>query len=135
MIVLDEQLLGRNLEESIAGWYKGSVCFITDLRPNSVIKDDAIPMLLRKQPQPTFITINERDFWRKVAIDEYFCIVCFTLSDSRVTEIALSLRNLLYCTEFNAKAKRMGKVIRVTANNVSYYSADNRKIQELTLKT
>jgi hypothetical protein len=77
MIVLDEQLLGANLEQAIGKWYQGNVCFITDLRPNSIIKDEAIPMLLRKEAQPTFITINERDFWRKVAISEYFCIVDF----------------------------------------------------------
>jgi len=41
MIVLDEQLLGRNLEREIAKWYRGKVLFVTDLRLNSVIKDDA----------------------------------------------------------------------------------------------
>ena len=44
MIVLDEQLLGANLEQAIGKWYQGNVCFITDLRPNSIIKDEAIPM-------------------------------------------------------------------------------------------
>jgi hypothetical protein len=46
VIVLDEQLLGANLEQAIGKWYQGNVCFITDLRPNSIIKDEAIPMLL-----------------------------------------------------------------------------------------
>jgi predicted GTPase len=95
MIVLDEQLLGRKLEEHLAAWYSGTVCFVTDLRPNSIIKDDAIPLLLRQQSQPTFVTINERDFWRKVAIDDTFCVICFTLSDSRAYEIALLLRSVL----------------------------------------
>lgn len=58
MIVLDEQLLGRNLELEIAKWYRGKILFITDLRPHTVIKDDAIPGLLRQQSQPTFVTIN-----------------------------------------------------------------------------
>jgi hypothetical protein len=35
MIVLDEQLLGRDLDAQIAKWYRGTVCFITDLRPNT----------------------------------------------------------------------------------------------------
>src|SRR5262249_52352740 len=60
MIVLDEQLLGRGIERNIARWYRGSVQFIIDLRPDTVIKDDAIPTLLRQQPQPIFVTINER---------------------------------------------------------------------------
>lgn len=40
MLVLDEQLLGRNLEVELARWYRGSVLFITDLRPATVIKDE-----------------------------------------------------------------------------------------------
>ena len=68
MIVLDEQLLGRDIDKQIARWYQGAVCFIMDLRPNTVVKDDAIPRLLQQEDQPTFVTINERDFWRKAAI-------------------------------------------------------------------
>ena len=77
MIVLDEQLLGRDIENQIARWYQGAVCFIVDLRPNTVIKDEAIPKLLQKESQPTFVTINESDFWRKTAINNQFCMVCF----------------------------------------------------------
>jgi hypothetical protein len=40
MIVLDEQLLGRGLERDIAQWYRGTVQFITDLRPHTIIKDE-----------------------------------------------------------------------------------------------
>jgi hypothetical protein len=133
MIILDEQLLGLDLEQAISKWYRGNVCFITDLRPNSVIKDEAIPMLLQKESQPTFITINERDFWRKVTINGSFCIVCFTLPDSRAQEIALLLNHLLHCPEFNTKAKRMGKVIRVTDRNIIYYSDKNGELQEFVL--
>lgn len=134
MIILDEQLLGRNLEQAIGKWYQGNVCFITDLRPNSIIKDEAIPMLLPKESQPTFITINERDFWRKVVINECFCVVCFNLPDSRASEIAILLRRLFRCPEFNIKTKRMGKVIRIANGNVSHYSADNREEQEFILQ-
>lgn len=133
MIVLDEQLLGRQLEESISVWYRGSVCFITDLRPDTIIKDDAIPMLLRQQSQPTFVTINERDFWRKVEIDNSFCIVCFALPDRRAQEITSSLRAILQYSEFDTKAKRMGRVLRVTDNSISYYSVEHREILEIVL--
>jgi hypothetical protein len=129
MIVLDEQLLGRNLEVEIAKWYRGTVTFITDLRPNTVIKDDAIPKLLRQQNQPTFVTINESDFWRKIVIDHRYCVVCFTLPDSRAREIPQSLRSLLRRPEFRTKAKRMGKVIRVTDAEISWYSYDDREVR------
>jgi hypothetical protein len=38
MIVLDEQLLGRNLEREIARWYHGTVRSLIDLRPNTIIE-------------------------------------------------------------------------------------------------
>ena len=122
MLVLDEQLLGRDLDTALARWYRGPVLFITDLRPGTVIKDDAIPVLLRQQHQATFLTINESDFWRKVTIDAHFCVVCFALPDSRVGEIPTLLRAVFRLAAFQSKARRMGKVLRVTTTTVSFYT-------------
>ncbi len=105
MIILDEQLLGRNLEAEIANWYRGTVQFIIDLRPDTVIKDDGIPELLRQQKQPTFVTINETDFWQKVDIDSLFSVVCFHLPDTRAKEIPSLLRSLFNFPEFDTKRK------------------------------
>ena len=135
MIVLDEQLLGRNLDSEIAKWYPGTVRFITDLRPNTVIKDHAIPELLRQQNQPTFVTINTTDFWRKVAIDRQFCVMCFMLSDSRAPEIPETLRCLLHHPEFHTKAKRMGRVIRVTDREIRYYTFKKSTVRKIAFKT
>ena len=129
MIVLDEQLLGRDLEEQIARWYQGAVCFIVDLRPNTVIKDDAIPKLLQQENQITFVTINESDFWRKTAINNQFCMVCFALPDSRVREISQRLRTVFDHPLFDTKKKRMGKMIRVAEKEVSYYSVDDMTVR------
>ncbi len=62
MIVLDEQLKNSGLAEQIARWYTGRIVTLTALRPGSVIKDDAVPMLLREVREPTFVTINVTDF-------------------------------------------------------------------------
>ena len=132
MIVLDEQLLGLSIEQDIAAWYAGAVLFITDLRPHTVIKDDAIPPLLQQQQQPTFVTINERDFWRKVTPNRCFCIICFALPDSRAHEIPRLLRTLFRHHEFQSKAKRTGKVARVTEREVSYYTSNDNQIRILT---
>jgi hypothetical protein len=131
MIVLDEQLLGRNIEVEIARWYRGTVCFITDLRPNTIIKDDAIPQLLRRHNQPTFVTINASDFWNVVDADEHFCVVCFELPDSQAREISARLRALLGQQRFATKNARMGKIIRVTLGQISYYAVDERKVQRV----
>ena len=62
MIVLDEQLVSYGIQASIARWYCGAVTDITQLRPNMVILDQAIPMLLRAVSRPTLVTINVADF-------------------------------------------------------------------------
>ncbi len=129
MIILDEQLLEHDIEANISKWYGGAVRFVTELRPNTIIKDDAIPQLLRQQNQATFITINEKDFWRKVAISEQFCVVCLTLLDSRTHEIPELLRGLFRLSEFKTKANRMGKVIRVTDNETSYYTFNDKIVR------
>ena len=131
MIVLDEQLLGRGLERDIAQWYRGTVQFITDLRPHTIVKDEAIPTLLRQRSQPTFVTINDRDFWRQVAIDQRYCIVCFVLSDARVRDIPPTLRTLFRRAQFRTKAQRMGKVIRVTNDAIHYYTFNARQVRTL----
>lgn len=132
MIVLDEQLLGRRLDTQIAQWYPGTVCFITDLRPGTVIKDDAIPRLLQEQSEPTLVTINETDFWRRVAINDHFCVVCFALSDSGASEIPSLLRALFRLPQFRTKKSRMGKVIRISEHEISYYTSDDRTVLTVT---
>jgi hypothetical protein len=129
MLVLDEQLLGRNLDAALVRWYHGPVLFITDLRPGTVIKDDAIPVLLHQQHQATFLTINETDFWQKVAIDMHFCVVCFALPDSQAREIPQLLRAVFRLSPFQTKTRRMGKVIHVTLSTVSYYTYRERRVR------
>ncbi len=120
MIVLDEQLLGRGIEREIARWYRGRVEFIIDLRPGSVIKDDAIPGLLRRLSHPTFVTINVWDFWRKIPADPRYCVACFSLPDSRIAEIPQGLRTLFRQEGFKTQQERMGKVVRLAGGKMSY---------------
>jgi len=135
MLVLDEQLLGRDIERALRRWYRGPVLFVTDLRPGTVIKDEAIPSLLRQQAQATFLTINEADFWGKVDIDDRFCVVCLALLDSQVQAIPALLRAVFRLAPFRSKARRMGKVLRVTRRAVSYYTGNDREIRVLPLTT
>jgi predicted GTPase len=132
MIVLDEQLQGRNLQTLTAAWYPGTVLYITDLRPHTVIKDQAIPALLRQQSQPTFVTINVSDFWQQIAVDDRFCVICFTLPDARVREIASVLRTVLQHPLFSTKAKRMGKVIRITDAGVTFYTSGDPAVKSIS---
>lgn len=121
MIVVDEQLLGTRVIEGIDRWYRGRVIDITELRPGTVIKDDAIPDLLCQARQSTFITINVTDFWGRIRADKRYCVLCFPLPDYRAFEISERLRHLFRLREFKTKAMRMGKVARVTSQRVEYY--------------
>lgn len=131
MIVLDEQLKGRGIEHDIAQWYRGAVLFVDALRPKTIVKDEAIPMLLRQQREPTFVTINEKDFWLKLSTDEQFCVICFPIPDPYVREIPSQLRRTLGLPIFATKTRRMGHIIRVTTEGVSYYTSSDRQVKTL----
>ena len=131
MILLDERLLGRGIETAIARWYRGSVCIIRDLRPGTIIKDGAIPMLLQREAQPTFVTIHESDFWQKVAIREHFRVVCLALPDSRAGEVSNLIQRLLRHPDLKTTANRMGRVIRIASAHAFYYQAGDNTISPL----
>ncbi len=131
MIVLDEQLLGYGLRKSIKRWYRGRVAGITELRPGTVITDDAIPVLLRTAPRPCFVTINVTDFWRQLAPDPRFCIVCVAVPDSRVEEVSEHLRRLFATPPFQTRRNRLGKIARVSSAQIQYYTVDSWAIQRI----
>ncbi len=132
MIVLDEHLQSKGLEEAIRQWYAGAVISVLDLRPATVIKDEAIPALLAQQNQPTFVTINVTDFWKRIPASDGFCLVCFALTSSEIIQIPSLLRRLLRHPDFDTKAKRTGNVIRITAQgNAAFYNTDRSVVYPL----
>lgn len=131
MIVLDEQLLGHEVQEEIASWYRGTVTNITTLRPGTHILDDAIPTLLRTARQPVFVTLNVSDFWRRVAPDADFCIVGFALSPMQADLIPSLLRRLFSLEPFRTRRSRLGMIVRVSPEHVQFYTTASWAIQTL----
>ena len=132
MIVLDEQISNKRMVDSIRAWYPGAVISIRDLRPGTIILDDAIPSLLHKKRQPAFVTINVTDFWQKVAIDDRFCVVCFAVKNAPV--IALLLKELFHKEGFRTKQQRTGQVFRIKADGeIGYYRYDDQQVCRFTL--
>lgn len=131
MIVVDENIHSREIMASIAAWYRGQVVSITQLRPGSIIRDDAIPALLLHLSQPTFVTTNVDDFWQVVEPHSGYCIVCLSLSRERNHDAPEILRALLAMPELRTKALRMGKVVRVSSTVTLYYD-HRRKIGEIS---
>lgn len=126
MIVLDEQLVNVRIGELVTQWYRGRVCYITDLRPQTLIKDDSIPVLLHQVRQPTFVTINVDDFWQVIPASNRYCVVCVELPTKRVRQLSDLIRQLFRLDEFKTKATRMGKVVRVTQRSIQYYGRDRQ---------
>ena len=132
MIVLDENLLGLRLNNPTAVWYPGRVCYVTDLRPSTVIKDEAIPQLLQRLKGATFVTTNVTDFWRYTLAYARYSIVCLSLPNERSREVPELLRRLLRLPEFKTKAARMGKVVRVGRQQIQYYVTGDNYVHTLT---
>jgi len=121
MIVLDDQLSVPYFKVEIEKWYAGSVIVLGSLRPHGIIKDDGIPALLQDLKEPTFITINYGDFWRKIEANPGYCVICFNVTRERAREIPGSLRTIFNLPEWSTKRKRMGKVISVSGGKLRYY--------------
>lgn len=128
MIIFDENIHQQRLMDAVAAWYQGRVISITSLRPGTVIKDDAIPTLLRKVKQPTFVTTNVADFWRRVPAHPRYSIICVMLPSERFQEIPDLLRRLCHLPEFGTRSARMGKVARVSQTRLEYYGVGNGRI-------
>jgi hypothetical protein len=123
MIVLDEQLCREPLRKAMSRWYRGKIGYITEIRPSSVVKDDAIPELLLNVKQPTFVTINYKDFWRKIAAHRGYCVICIELPNERWAEVSPILRSILRHSDFRSKDSRMGKVISWKGEATKHYEA------------
>ena len=130
MIIVDENLHDQRIMEAISAWYPGQVVSVTTLRPGTVIKDEAVPTLLLQAVQPTFVTINVTDFWKKVRPHSGYCIITVALPKERAREVPDLLRRFFRLSAFETKALRMGKIIRLAPNHIRYYESD-RRVQSL----
>lgn len=130
MIVLDEQLNNPELVAEIAAWYPGQVATLKSLRTGSQVADEAAETLLRTVKQPTFITINVKDFWRVIRADKRFAVVAIELPVDDASKVSRWLRRLLTTKPFDTKAGRMGVVILLRPTRIEFYRVD-RKIETI----
>ena len=120
MIVLDDQISNRFIASRIERWYPGAVASIRDSRPHGQILDPEIPTLLRKLRQPTFVTINYRDFFNRQFLHADYSIVCLRLEQIEAERVPDLLRGVLRLPEYRTKARRMGKIISWTESCVTH---------------
>ncbi len=126
MIVLDEEIDDPDLAKRIGIWYAGKVIAIKTLRPQTVIKDDSIAMLLRTISEPTFVTINVSDFWRVIPVSPHYSIICVDLPTRQSDEVPNWLRRCFRLPDFKTKAARVGKIICLRPSRIDYYESDGQ---------
>ncbi len=100
-----------------------------ELRPGTIIKDEAVPLLLRQQKSATFITTNVTDFWRRAPADDRYCILCFPLPNERQADIPRMLGRILRHPEFGTRAARMGKVAQVSDARIEWYETEDPTVR------
>jgi hypothetical protein len=117
-IILDDQLFDVEVLIPIARWT--TVTRLRALRPNEVIKDERVPLILRELRQPTFVTIDE-GFWDRKLRDVGYSILYFALTNHEQDKLPELLRRTLRLPEFRSKQARMGKVARNSTIGIEYW--------------
>jgi hypothetical protein len=90
-------------------------------------KDENLIPILGGLPRPTFFSLD-RDFYRPAWAHTAYCLVWL---DVRGNTAADFTRRFLRHSAFDTQAKRMGKVVRVHANEVTFWRVGKRFPQSL----
>ena len=83
------------------------------------IHDDNLLPLLHRLKRPTLFTQDE-DFFKARLCHRAYCLVWL---DVRYVEVAAYLRRFLRQPQFRSQAQRLGKVVRVHADGLHYWTA------------
>ena len=95
------------------------------------VKDKAIILLLHEIAPVTFFT-RDLGFYYHYLCHANYCLVCLAVSQY---EIASFVRRFLKHPAFNSRAKRMGKVVRITHGGIRFWQPHAEKEEELTWST
>ena|SRR2546426_4087827 len=128
-LILDEQLDVQIVLQPLRRWI--SVLTIQELRPNEQILDDRIPQILRALRHPTFVTIDQ-GFWNRRLCHPAYCILHFPLRDDQQSRLPGLLRALWRLPEFRVRKRRMGKVARIGLKEIQYWQFRAPELQTLS---
>jgi hypothetical protein len=91
------------------------------------IKDEEIIPVLHQLGAVTFFT-RDSDFYKSDLCHTRYCLVCLAVEEHEVADF---IYRFLRHPEFNTKAKRMGKVIRVSHNVIRMWRLRDNEEYEL----
>ena|SRR5438445_7381228 len=117
-LILDEQLDLQLILPRVRRWT--SAVPLVELRPNELLLDDRIPEVLLTLSKPTFVTIDQ-DFWDRRLCHPDYCILYFALRDDQQEQLPQMLRSLFKQKGFDTRTARMGRVARVGFRDIAYW--------------
>jgi hypothetical protein len=126
VIVLDENIPASQRRQ-LHRWRIRARQIGVDVGQPGMSDEDMLP-LLRRLRQPTFFTLDF-DFFRRDRCHERYCLVCLDIAAAEAAEYT---RRLLRHRRYNTRAKRMGKVIAVSATGLSVWQLHSQEQRALT---
>jgi hypothetical protein len=127
-LLLDEHINVRQVLPLLRKWITAQL--LIDLRPNERIPDERVPEILRTLKQPTFVTIDQ-GFWDRDLCHPSYGILYFALRSEEQGLIPDLLRALLRRPDFHTRARRMGKVARISPSSIDYWQFQVQDLQRL----
>jgi hypothetical protein len=116
MIVLDENIV-TSQREQLRAWRISFRQIGHEIGRQGMDDTDEIIPLLHHLPDPTFFS-RDPDFYHSGLCHPGYCLVVLSVSRDLA---ALYIRRFLRHREFNTRAKRMGRVVRVSPSGISYW--------------
>jgi len=123
MNLLDENIR-HDQGEHLRKWRIPFRRLIGDLARSGIQDPDILPLLHRGK-HPTLFT-HDKDFFKRTLVHRAYCLVWLDLYDG---DAALFVRRFLRHPDFNSHAKRMGKVVRLNPQRLTFWHLGQRSLQ------
>jgi hypothetical protein len=114
--ILDENIIASQGEQ-LRGWHIPFRQIGQDIGRKGMDDTSDILPLLHQQSQPTFFTRDD-DFYSRTLSHPGYCLAVLSVPRDQA---ARYLRRFLQHAEFNTRAKRMGRVVRVSSSGIHYW--------------
>ncbi len=125
-LILDDQLDVHDVLGKVRQWTTAQL--LREVRPNEHVLDERVPVILQTLNRPTFITID-KDFWDQDLCHPSYAILYFAFRDDEQFLLPRTLRALFRQPDFRTRARRMGKVARVSSSIVSWWQFQETGLQ------
>jgi|GEM_PF-5439417 len=124
--LLDEHVIARHAEEIQKKISSVNQIGVDWGEPGWDDIEQIIPHL--HHSKTTFHTLDE-DFFKRRLLHNDYCIVFYNIPIKNFVD---SVLNFLHHPLFDSHAKRLGKIIKVSLNNIVYWDIVDHKIHETT---